>query len=246
MIRLIIGILGLALTVLLILLGRTVYQQTPRGHGLAVLSFSLWWYTLAAFIGISSTTFLIDFVWRPDFIVRLTEVHVNILIGTMSLFFLTYYFTYLILGHTKLWAGLATFYVVGTISLIYLINHQRPIGVTIEAGRSNLVYAAELPEFHFIRRLMALLFIPPLVGLASYVSLLTRTPLRVQKTRILCVTLTILLVFGSIIPTRILLSPPSILLEIALMLGTILVTFILLMTYRTTDRPVNRPEATPA
>lgn len=170
---------------------------------LASFSLSMWWYTIGAALIMIGFVGLLDILWRPDFALHLTQQVFLLGLVCVGLFCISYYFGYLFLGANRLWVPVALFYGLSAMTLLYLNHYQQPIGLDVETGETNIIYANDLPEFGVVVRMAALLFVPPLLGMVAFISLYKRVPTPMQRWRILFLSATLLFMFASPFATRI-------------------------------------------
>lgn len=228
------GAFNLILGVLLGVIATHVSRKGITGKEyLPILSFSVWWYSAGASFAIRGIMNLTDVLWRPDLPLHVTSSQVTLLLAALALFSLSHYFAYLFIGPNKLWVPLAVIYGLSAMALLYMINYQQPIGLSVEGGQISVVYGDQLPTFSVARRLAVVMFVPPLLGLLGYLSLYKRVPTTIQRYRVVIISITIFLVFLNIFISQIFDLEGIMMVKVtSRLLGVIAATF-LLLTYQT-------------
>lgn len=148
----------------------------------AVLFFSVWWYGLAANIGLGGALYFAAGFGFTDFGLQLTYAYLQRLLLAVSLVGLLYYLIYLLTGKDLLLA-IGAYYGAFYMLLTYSLARGEPTGVLVGSWRVDLVYAAA-PEP--ILRLVnfAMLVLPPVIGSLLYFRLFFKVKERRQRYRI--------------------------------------------------------------
>lgn len=197
------GSLGVILGALVIWIGTTTVVNRPSvDEQLSALSFGVWWLAAGTSTLIRGSVEMADVMWRADYALHLTVVDINIFLSCLALFSLTHFLVYLLAGTQRLWIPLAFFYGIAAFYLIFIINYQRPIGLDIAGGRVGLAFQEPLAA-DIMRRLFALLAIPPALGLIGYLFLYNRLPFMIQKWRLVASTILILVMFVTTVSTSV-------------------------------------------
>jgi hypothetical protein len=163
---------------------------------LAWVSFTVWWYGLAAATLIGGLLNLFGAMGLTDLPLFVTATYINILVICLALWGLLYYLIYLYTGNRNSLVLLAVFYLVFYILLVYYINASSPDGVTVERWTAGVAYGSA-PAGIFITLLIVLLLLPPLIGGFAYFLLYFRVTEITQRYRILLVSWSIILWFLS-------------------------------------------------
>ena len=169
---------------------------TTAGARLAWSFFVLWWYGLALSTFVGGVQSLLGALGTRTLPVFLTIAQLDILFICVSLFGLLYYLIFLLVGSSRPLPPLIVFYVAYYALLVYYLNSLNPTGVS--AGRWTVAiqyeHAAVGPLFAVV---LALLVIPQMLGSLVYFLIFFRVHDVTQKYRILLVSWSIFLWFGS-------------------------------------------------
>lgn len=166
----------------------------------ATLLFGLWWgglalYTWAA--ALQSGAASLGFTPLPLFV---AARYVTLGVIVAAIFGLNAYLAYLFTGRERLGllgAAHAVFYMVA----VHNITASHPLGVTVDAWRTDLAYAAPLQGPVFVA-IVLLLTLPPVLGALAYFTLYFRLEDRAQRFRVAVVSWGILGWFGSSVLAR--------------------------------------------
>lgn len=169
-------------------------EVTEKAQRAATL-FSVWWYGLAGTTtatGIMHLTAALDAASLPLFIAL---TYVNVLVVCVALLGLLYYLVYLFTGRDTV-VPLGVFYAAYYVFLLYYLTAAGPTGVEVTRWRAALAYEQPLmgPLFGVV---IALLVFPQLIGALAYLSLFFKVQEATQRYRILVVSLSIVVWFGS-------------------------------------------------
>lgn len=170
---------------------REVSEKAQR----AAMLFSLWWYALAvttAVTGIMHLTAALDAASLPVFIAL---TYLSVLAICVGLLGLVHYLVYLYTGRDAL-VPLGVFYAAYYVLLLYYLTASGPMGVEVSRWRAALAYQQPLAGPLFTAVLVLLVF-PQLIGALAYLSLFFKVPEATQRYRILVVSLSIVVWFGS-------------------------------------------------
>jgi hypothetical protein len=163
---------------------------------LAWVSFTVWWYGLAAATLIGGLLNLFGAMGLTDLPLFVTATYLSIQVSCIALLGLLYYLIYLYTGNRNSLVLLAVFYLVFYILLVYYINASSPQGVTVARWTAGVAYG-NAPAGIFIILLIVLLLLPPLIGGLAYFMLYFRVTEITQKYRILLVSWSIIIWFLS-------------------------------------------------
>ncbi len=233
-IHVLLGLFNLLLGILLMAIALRVSRKKVTGEEyLPILSFSVWWYSAGAALTVRGAVNLLDVFWQPDLALHVTTDQLIVLLAMLALFALSHYFAYLFIGPNKLWVPLAIFYGLSAIGLLYMINFQQPVGLDVQQGHVELVYAEETPGLGIAERLLVLLFIPPLLGLLGYLSLYKRVPSTIQQYRILLIGFSVFIILLNPLVTQIFGVAAVPILVVTYRLLSVIGATLLLLTYYT-------------
>lgn len=164
---------------------------------LAWSAFRIWWLGLGITTALGALRALLAFARVDSLLVYVWLDLVSTLVLCAALWGLLFYLLFLYTGRRS-WAWpLAALYAIFFVALvIYSFFALRPVGVVLDAGAATVRYAAQAsPVYQVIVGLMVLL--PQLLASLAYFSLFFRLRDRVQRYRVLLVSLSILVWFGS-------------------------------------------------
>ena len=163
---------------------------------LAWVSFTVWWYGLAATTLIGGFLSLFGALGLTSLPLFVTATYINILILCLALWGLLYYLIYLFTGNRRSLALSALFYTIYYILLVYYITASIPGDINVGRWSTTLVYRAPLTGPFFVI-VLAMLLLPQIIGGLAYFSLYFRVPDVTQKYRVLLVSLSIIVWFLS-------------------------------------------------
>jgi hypothetical protein len=172
---------------------RIVSSQEAR---LAWQLFIVWWAGLAATTlvsGLLNTLGAFDLISMPLFIAM---TYINILVICAALWGLLYYLMYLFTGNSRSLVPLTVFYVVYYALLVYYITARVPYDVTVGRWSTALAYRTQITGPLFVL-LLILLVVPQIIAGLAYFTLYFRVRDVTQKYRILLVSWSIVVWFGS-------------------------------------------------
>lgn len=163
---------------------------------LAAKLFSLWWFGLAALSLIGamvSSAAAFDKLALPTF---LAVTHLLLVLVVLILWALQYYIVYLLTGAKAWLVPLSVYYFILYAGLVYLIVGNPYTYIEVHKWSVN---AGPVPQYSgLVQGLLQLTFLGPiLLGALGYLSLAFRAPERTQRFRILVVSLSLLIWFGS-------------------------------------------------
>lgn len=170
---------------------RPVSQESQRARN----AFVTWWAILG---GIT----LVGLLLQVPGVAQDIDLYVAMLVGILALLCvglwgLLFYLLYLFTSRRNLAVPLAVAYALYFALLTAVILNANPIGFTeTEAGRT-LQYERPLDASPLYWPVVLLLVLPPLVAAIGYLSLYWKVDQRVQKRRILLVSSSIIVWFGS-------------------------------------------------
>lgn len=167
------------------------------GDRLAWSAFRVWWLGLGFATALGALRTLLAQAAVDSLPVYVWLGQATTLVLCVALWGLLYYLLYLYTGN-RYWAWpLGIFY--GLVFLgftAYNLLVLRPIGITLETGSAAIQYQVEPPRIYNL--IIALLILAPqLLAALAYFSLFFRLKERAQKYRVLLVSLSILVWFGS-------------------------------------------------
>jgi hypothetical protein len=158
--------------------------------------FIVWWVGLAVttlVAGFLNILGAFDLISLP---LHITMTHINLLFICVALWGLLYYLIYLFTGNSRPLFPLAAFYVAYYALLIYYITVSAPIDVTINRWNTSITYRDQVTGPFFL--LVLLLLVVPQIGAGlAYFTLFFRVKEPTQRYRILLVSWSIVIWFGS-------------------------------------------------
>ena len=163
---------------------------------LAWVSFTVWWYGLAAATLIRGLLNLFGAMGLTDLPIFVTATYLNIQAICIALMGLLYYLIYLFTGNRNSLGLLAICYIFFYILLVYYITASTPNAVNVERWNTGIAYSNP-PTGPFIILLLVLLLVPHIIGGFAYFSLYFRVTEITQKYRIFLVSWSIILWFLS-------------------------------------------------
>lgn len=163
---------------------------------LAWVLFVVWWYALALVTVVGGIQGLLGAVGIRDLPLFLALTQLNLLATCVALFGLLYYLIFLLSGKSRSIVPLTIFYVVYYTLLLYYINLLAPVDIVLGRWTATLQYQHPFagPLFAFV---LVLLVFPQILGSLAYFTLYFRVRDSTQKYRVLLVSMSIFLWFGS-------------------------------------------------
>lgn len=163
---------------------------------LAWNAFRIWWLGLGLSTAVGALRTLLALQGVDVLAVYIWISIANTLLICFALWGLLFYLLYLYTGNRNLARPLGIFYLVFFVTLlIYSFWFLHPTGVLLEGGTATVQYETE-PAFIYQLVLGLLVLLPQLVASLVYFSFYFRVRERVQKYRILMVSVSILAWFG--------------------------------------------------
>lgn len=172
-------------------------QLTDSDDRLAWSAFRIWWLALGVNIALGTVETWMALSDINNLTAHIILTLLSTLVLCVALWGLLYYLVYLFTGN-RFWAPpLAGFYGLVFLSLaVYLLFVLQPVGVIHENGTSSLQYGSDAPDLSIL--IVALfILLPQILAALAYFSLFFRVKDRVQKYRVLLVSLSILIWFSS-------------------------------------------------
>ena len=161
---------------------------------IAWLSFTVWWYGLAATTLIGGLLNLFGALGLTNLPLFVTATYINLLVSCLALLALLYYLTFLFTGNSRWLGPLAVLYSAAYILLVYFVTASEPLNVALEPWNTTLTYRTPLTT-PFIIMLVVFLFVSQIVGGLAYFTLYFQVPEVTQKYRILLVSWSIIIWF---------------------------------------------------
>jgi len=172
-------------------------QPTEAGDRLAWTAFRVWWLALGLNVALDAVNDSLGLLGVDSLVFHLILSISTTMLLCIALWGLLCYLIYLFTGNPN-WAWpLAGFYGLVFVSLIaYLFLVLRPVGMFNENGVTSLQYANDAPELSIL--IIALfILLPQILAALAYFSLFFRLKDQSQKYRVLLVSISILVWFGS-------------------------------------------------
>lgn len=158
--------------------------------------FVLWWFGAALATLSGGVQSLLGAFGVRDLALFLTITQLNVLSICVSLFGLLYYLIFLLVGSSRPLLPLVAFYVAYYTLLEYYLSSLNPVGVSFERWTVTLQYQ-HAPTGLLFEVLLSLLIVPQMIGSLVYFFLFFRVRDTTQRYRILLVSWSIFLWFGS-------------------------------------------------
>lgn len=184
--------------------GHRLSRRPIPGPGkLAAAGFIAFWYGLAVstMLGGTGLQALFGAFDRTSLAFSLIISQVSLLAISVALWGLLYYLVYLYTGRTNAWIPIATFYAAFYLFLQYFIWDAGPIGVHAEKWQVVVDYEKDVQNLPatdpYLLSLIIGLLVPQILASLAYLSLVYRVKSPTQRYRILLVSLSILVWFGS-------------------------------------------------
>ena len=172
-------------------------QIENRASSLAWRFFVMWWFGLAATTLIGALMTLLGLLNLANLSLFVILTHLNLLSICLALSGLLYYLLYLFTGNARLLWPLIIFYGVYYVWLVFFVTGARPIGVSVERWQVALEYEQSLTDSPFFWLIVIFLLFPQIIGSLAYFSLYFKVRQATQKYRVLLVSWSIILWFGS-------------------------------------------------
>lgn len=190
--------LALAAAVIYFFVGRGLRERQLKDEDAqrAWRYFVVWWTGLAFSTLISTLMNFLGFLNVMDLAIFVSLSHLNSFVISLSVAGLVYYLLYLFTGNSKLFNPTIALYALFYALTIYFVQSNNPIGVEVTPWNTTLIYEHG-PEGPFFFVLLVFLIFPTLFGSLFYLSLFFRIRDRSQRFRILIVSLSIIIWFGS-------------------------------------------------
>lgn len=163
---------------------------------LAWVLFVVWWYALALVTVIGGIQNLLGSFGVSELPLFLSLTQLNLLATCVGLFGLLYYLIFLLSGKSRLIVPLTIFYIIYYTLLLYYIDSLNPTGITLGRWTTTLHYQHPLsgPLFALV---LILLVVPQVIGSIAYFTLFFRVRDSTQRYRVLLVSASIFIWFGS-------------------------------------------------
>lgn len=173
-------------------IGRRAEDVAQRG---ALRAFALWWGALGAFTLVGVTRDLAASVDALSLPLLLTTTYVGVTTLTMALWGLFYYLAYIFVGRRRLLVPSLAFYVLFHVLLVYLTALLQPTGTLARTWDVQVIYAGSVSPALGLA-VLGLLFMPILVAVLGYASLLFRLDRAEQRIRVALVSTALFTWFG--------------------------------------------------
>jgi hypothetical protein len=168
-----------------------------EGDRLAWLAFRIWWIGLGLTTAFGAVRVLMVVANIDSLDAYVWQGLLNTLVLCVALWGLLFYLLYLYTGNRRWALPLGIFYVLFYTGLvIYSFFVLKPQGVVLEGGVATVQYAVE-PALAYSFVLITLVIAPQILATLAYFSLYFRLQDRAQKYRVLLVSISILVWFGS-------------------------------------------------
>jgi hypothetical protein len=158
--------------------------------------FTVWWFALSISTLITFAFNLLGAFGQAVLPLFVALNYINLLLICIALWGLLYYLFYLFTGNSRIFMPLSLFYVFNYFLLVYYITISAPSDVTIGRWSTSLAYRFPLTGPFFLVILVLLVF-PQILSAFAYLTLFFRVREVTQKYRILLVSLSIIVWFGS-------------------------------------------------
>lgn len=182
---------------LYLLVGRTVDRRDLVGQErTANLLFSSWWYAVAAVTLARGVLEVLQALLEPDLALQVTYVYLFSLVLVFGLWALSGYLGFLFTGR-PVWRPLVLLYAPLLPLLFFVVSYADPVAFKQGQWQVELMYAHDPAGLPAVPVLLVLLFAPAMLGAAAYATLVRRAPTRLLRTRVLLVSLALLVWLGS-------------------------------------------------
>jgi hypothetical protein len=158
--------------------------------------FIIWWISLATTTLIGGILNLLGAFGLTELPVFITVTQVNLLIICVALWSLLYYLIYLFTGNNRSLIPITIFCIANYILLVYYVTASVPAGVTVGRWSTTIAYQHRITGALFIFVVLMALG-PQMLGALAYFTLYFRVKDPTQKFRILLVSSSIFIWFGS-------------------------------------------------
>ena len=182
---------------------RLTRRELPKGGRLAAAGFVAFWYGLAisSLLGGNGIQALLGAFESLTLGMVLVLTQVSLLAICVALWGLLYYLVYLYTGWHRAWVPIAVFYVVFYGFLQYFIWDAGPTGLRAERWGIMVEYEKDIENASisdpYILALVIGLLVPQMLAALAYLTLVFGVKNPTQRYRILLVSLSILVWFGS-------------------------------------------------
>lgn len=175
---------------------RLVKRRVSIDAKRAMVLFAIWWYALAATTFAGGLQSLLAALGVTDLPLFLAITSLTLLLICVGLLGLLYYLLFLFTGRKDLLIPLAVFYALYYVSLVYYITASGPTEVIAGRWSTSIRYASPLSG-PVTSAIIVLLVLPQILGALAFLTLYPRVESRTQRYRILLVSLSIVIWFGS-------------------------------------------------
>ncbi len=158
--------------------------------------FTVWWFGLAATTLVGSLLSLAGAFGLTSLPLLVALTYLNLLLICVALWGLLYYLIYLFTGSSRWFVPLTAFYIAYYILLVYYITVSDPSRVQVGRWSVTVGYGSPVTR-PFSLVVLLLLVLPQIIGSLAYFTLYFRVREATQKYRILLVSWSIILWFGS-------------------------------------------------
>jgi len=177
------------------LLGR---REVRAGAARAHAAFRAWWFGVALSTAITAFIAVLGVLGAATVGAVTALTLVDFAIVCLALWGLLYYLVYLYSGRTGAWLWIAAAYVAYWLFLVWLILQADPVGVDVGAWSVQLEYRDDLEGDPLAAIALALLVMPQIIGALAYLSLFFRLEDATARYRVMVVSISILIWFGSV------------------------------------------------
>jgi hypothetical protein len=182
---------------------RLTQRKLPESGRIAAAAFVVFWYglSISALVGQTGLQALLAAFngLELGFVLFLTQV--SLLAISVALWGLLYYLVYLYTGWRNSWLPIAVFYVAFYGFLQYFIWDAHPQGLKVDRWMVTVEYEKDIESLGvtdpYILALIVGLLVPQILASLAYFTLVFRVRSPTQRYRILLVSLSILVWFGS-------------------------------------------------
>jgi hypothetical protein len=171
-------------------------KLTDEDDRWAWTAFRVWWWGLGATTLISLLNAVLPVFGMSNLAVYVALAQLNILVICVALWGLLFYLVYLYTGKRNLAVPIAIFYLIVFVFLVAYVFTLQPVGFAVEDGRAVVQYANEVSPAYTLA-LTLILLLPQLLASLGYFSFFFRVRERAQKYRVLLVSISVFVWFGS-------------------------------------------------